>query len=222
MTYDEVQGIIDGDKALATRYAEILPEIKKIESLAHILRKRRQKNGAIDFDLPEPMLTYNDEGDVTGIVKSVRHFSHRIVEEFMVLANEVVAKHLESRDIPSIYRVHEEPDPAKVETFADLVATFGLKFHPKRNHPAEFQKFIASIEGRPEERMLSYLMLRSFKQAVYSADNVGHFGLASDAYTHFTSPIRRYPISSCIEFSSNDCTASDCRIVGSSARSHRK
>jgi ribonuclease R len=193
MTYDDVQKIIDGDKALSERYASILPEIRKIESLAKILQRRRQKHGAIDFDLPEPMLTYNDEGDVTGIVKTIRHFSHRIVEEFMVLANEVVAQHLESRDIPSIYRVHEEPDPAKVETFAELVSTFGFKFHPKRNHPAEFQKFITSIEGRPEERMLSYLMLRSFKQAVYSAENIGHFGLASDAYTHFTSPIRRYP-----------------------------
>ena len=193
MTYDDVQKIIDGDKALSARYESILPEIRKIESLARILQRQRQRSGAIDFDLPEPMLTYNDEGDVTGIVKSIRHFSHRIVEEFMVLANEVVARHLESRDIPSIYRVHEEPDPAKVETFAELVSTFGFKFRPKRNHPAEFQKFIASIEGRPEERMLSYLMLRSFKQAVYSADNVGHFGLASDAYTHFTSPIRRYP-----------------------------
>ena len=96
-------------------------------------------------------------------------------------------------EIPSIYRIHEEPDPAKVESFAEIVSTFGLKFRPKRVRPAEFQQFISSIEGRPDERMLSYLMLRSFKQAVYSADNVGHFGLASDAYTHFTSPIRRYP-----------------------------
>ena len=139
------------------------------------------------------MLTYNDQGDVTGIVKAIRHFSHRIVEEFMVLANEVVAQHLESLEVPSIYRIHEEPDPAKVEAFAEMVSTFGLKFRPKRLNPAEFQKFISSIAGRPDERMLSYLMLRSFKQAMYSVRNVGHFGLASDAYTHFTSPIRRYP-----------------------------
>jgi ribonuclease R len=157
------------------------------------VQKKRQERGAIDFDLPEPMLTYDEMGGVLGIVKSVRHFSNRIIEEFMILANEVVARHLEMRDIPSIYRVHEDPDPAKVADFAELVAGFGLRFHPKRATPAEFQKFISSIAGRPEERMLSYLMLRSFKQAVYSADNVGHFGLASDAYTHFTSPIRRYP-----------------------------
>jgi ribonuclease R len=193
MTYDDVQKIIDGDEALTTRYASILPEIRKIDRLAHILQRRRRESGAIDFDLPEPMLTYNDQGDVTGIVKAIRHFSHRVVEEFMVLANEVVARHLEDLQISSIYRIHEEPDPAKVETFADLVSMFGLKFRPKRIKPVEFQRFIASVEGRPDERMLSYLMLRSFKQAVYSARNVGHFGLASDAYTHFTSPIRRYP-----------------------------
>ena len=193
MTYDDVQKIIDGDKALSAQYAHVLPEVKKIERLARILQQRREESGAIDFDLPEPLLTYNDEGDVTGIVKSIRHFSHRIVEEFMILANEVVARHLEEMEIPTIYRVHEEPDPAKVESFAEMVATFGLKFRAKRLHPVEFQRFITSIEGRPDERVLSYFMLRSFKQAVYSPRNSGHFGLASDAYTHFTSPIRRYP-----------------------------
>jgi ribonuclease R len=193
MTYEDVQLMIDGDPAMTARIRHILPEIKKINALAIILQKKRQDRGAIDFDLPEPVLTYDEMGGVLGIAKSVRHFSHRIIEEFMILANEVVARHLEIREIPSIYRVHEDPDPGKVADFAELVAGFGLRFHPKRATPAEFQKFISSIAGRPEERMLSYLMLRSFKQAVYSADNIGHFGLASDAYTHFTSPIRRYP-----------------------------
>ena len=123
----------------------------------------------------------------------MRLFSHRIVEEFMILANEVVARHMEENDIPSLYRVHEEPDPMKIQEFVEIVSGFGLQFEPRRAVPAEFQKFISSIEGRPEERMLSYLMLRSFKQARYSEENIGHFGLASDAYTHFTSPIRRYP-----------------------------
>jgi ribonuclease R len=193
MTYEDVQLMIDGDPAMTARYRHILPEIQKINTLAIILQKKRQERGAIDFDLPEPVLTYDEMGGVLGIAKSVRHFSHRIIEEFMILANEVVARHLEVREIPSIYRVHEDPDPGKVADFAELVAGFGLRFHPKRATPAEFQKFISSIAGRPEERMLSYLMLRSFKQAVYSAENIGHFGLASDAYTHFTSPIRRYP-----------------------------
>jgi ribonuclease R len=193
MTYDDVQKIIDGDSQVTARYASVLPEIRKIARLARVLEKRREKSGAIDFDLPEPMLTYNDQGDVTGIVKSIRHFSHRIVEECMILANEVVAQYTQHHEIASLYRVHEEPDPAKVESFAETIASFGLKFRPKRVQPSEFQRFIASIEGRPEERLLSYLMLRSFKQAVYSPKNIGHFGLASDAYTHFTSPIRRYP-----------------------------
>jgi ribonuclease R len=158
-----------------------------------MIQKRRQERGAIDFDLPEPMLTYDAQGELAGIVKSVRLFSHRIVEEFMILANEVVARHLEENEVPSLYRVHEDPDPMKVQEFAEIVSGFGLKFIPRKSEPGEFQKFISSIEGRPEERMLSYLMLRSFKQAKYSAENVGHFGLASDSYTHFTSPIRRYP-----------------------------
>ncbi len=193
MTYEDVQKILDGDPAMTARYRAHPSRDSKINTLANIVQKKRQERGAIDFDLPEPDADLQREGGVMGITKSVRHFSHRIVEEFMILANEVVARHLEERDIPSIYRVHEEPDPTKVEEFAEIVAGFGLRFHPKRATPAEFQKFISSIEGRPEERMLSYLMLRSFKQAMYSADNVGHFGLASDAYTHFTSPIRRYP-----------------------------
>jgi ribonuclease R len=130
---------------------------------------------------------------VTGVTKSIRLFSHRIVEEFMILANEVVARHLEENDVSSLYRVHEEPDPMKVQNFAEIVSGFGLKFEVKKGQPVDFQKFISSIDGRPEERMLSYLMLRSFKQAKYSAENIGHFGLASDSYTHFTSPIRRYP-----------------------------
>jgi ribonuclease R len=193
LNYEEVQEILDGNLTLERRYAHVVPHIHAIARLAQIIQKRRQERGAIDFDLPEPMLTYNEQGEVSGIVKSVRLFSHRIVEEFMILANEVVAGHLEENDIPSLYRVHEEPDPMKVHDFAEIVRGFGLKFEPKKAEPAEFQKFMSSIAGRPEERMLSYLMLRSFKQAKYSEENIGHFGLASDSYTHFTSPIRRYP-----------------------------
>jgi ribonuclease R len=193
MTYEDVQRLLDGNLALERRYEQVLPHIRNIARLAEIVQKRRRQSGAIDFDLPEPLLTYDEAGLVSGITKSVRLFSHRIVEEFMILANEVVAGHLEENDIPGIYRVHEEPDPMKVEEFSEIVKGFGLKFEPKKAEPIEFQKFIASIEGRPEERMLSYLMLRSFKQAKYSVENIGHFGLASDSYTHFTSPIRRYP-----------------------------
>src|SRR6266571_2403619 len=193
MTYEDVQEVLNGDAVSERRYAPVVPHIRTIARLAEIILKRRQQRGAIDFDLPEPMLTYDEQGDVSGITKSVRLFSHRIVEEFMILANEDVARHLEENDAPSLYRVHEDPDPMKVENFAEIVSGFGLKFELKKARPVEFQKFIRSIEGRPEERMLSYLMLRSFKQAKYSEENIGHFGLASDCYTHFTSPIRRYP-----------------------------
>ena len=193
MTYEDVQRLLDGNLALERRYEHVLPHMRNIARLAQIVQKRRNQRGAIDFDLPEPLLTYDESGLVSGITKSVRLFSHRIVEEFMILANEVVAGHLEENDIPGIYRVHEEPDPMKVEEFSEIVKGFGLKFEPRTAEPVEFQKFVASIEGRPEERMLSYLMLRSFKQAKYSEENIGHFGLSSDSYTHFTSPIRRYP-----------------------------
>src|SRR5215831_2166662 len=193
MTYEDVQEVLNGNAMLEQRFTHVVPQIRNLGRLAEILLKRRQQRGAIDFDLPEPLLTYDEAGEVSGIAKSVQLFSHRIVEEFMILANEVVARHLEENDLPSIYRVHEEPDPAKVEGFAEIVSGFGLKFEPKKAQPIEFQKFIKSIAGRPEERMLSYLMLRSFKQARYSEENIGHFGLASDSYTHFTSPIRRYP-----------------------------
>jgi ribonuclease R len=193
MAYEDVQEVLNGNAALERRFAHVAPQIRTIARLAEIIQKRRHQRGAIDFDLPEPILTYDEQGDVSGITKSVRLFSHRIVEEFMILANEIVAQHLEDNDLPTLFRVHEEPDPMKVEEFAEIVKGFGLNFQPKKAQPIEFQKFITSIEGRPEERMLSYLMLRSFKQAKYSADNIGHFGLASDSYTHFTSPIRRYP-----------------------------
>jgi ribonuclease R len=193
LTYEDVQEVLDGNAMLERRYAHVALHIRTIARLAEIIQKRRHHRGAIDFDLPEPILTYDERGEVSGITKSVRLFAHRIVEEFMILANEVVAGHLEENDIPSLYRVHDEPDPMKVHDFAEIVSGFGLRFEPKKTEPAEFQKFISSIEGRPEERMLSYLMLRSFKQARYSEENIGHFGLASDSYTHFTSPIRRYP-----------------------------
>src|SRR5207249_2192640 len=145
MVYEDVQRILDGDRILEQRYSHVVSFIRNIARLAEIIQKRRQSCGAIDFDLPEPLLTYDDEGMVTGVTKSVRLFSHRIVEEFMILANEVVAHHLEENDIPSLYRVHEEPDPAKVQDFAEIVSGFGLKFQPKHIEPMEFQKFIASI-----------------------------------------------------------------------------
>ena len=191
MTYEDVQEILNDNAIFERKFGHVVPQIQTIARLAETIRKR-QERGTIDFDLPEPLLTYDEQGKVSGISKSIRLFSHRIVEEFMVLTNEVVARHFEQNDIPSLYRVHEEPDPMKVEEFAAIVSSFGLVFDPKKAQPPDFRKFLSSIENRPEERMLSYLMLRSFKKAEYSEENCGHFGLASDSYTHFTSPIRRY------------------------------
>src|SRR5204862_1964761 len=132
MTYEDVQEILDGNAMLERRYVHIVPHVRSIARLAEIMRRKRQQRGAIDFDLPEPMLTYDEQGEVTGITKSVRLFSHRIVEEFMILANEVVARHLEEIDIPSLYRVHEDPDPMKVESMAEIVNGFGIKFEFKK------------------------------------------------------------------------------------------
>src|SRR6185295_13713426 len=144
LTYEDVQEVLNGNAVIERQYAHVAPQIRTIAQLAEIIQKRRQQRGAIDFDLPEPMLTYDEQGGVSGITKSVRLFSHRIVEEFMILANEVVARHLEENDFASIYRVHEEPDPMKVENFSEIVSGFGLRFSPKAARPMDFQKFIVS------------------------------------------------------------------------------
>ncbi len=193
MNYDQVQQILDGAGSVRSRYRDVVTPLKTMEKLAKRLMEQRRKRGTIDFDLPEPQLTFDSEGIVSGIVKAERRFSNRIIEEFMIAANEVVARALGQQRVATIYRVHDAPDPRKAEEFSELVAQLGLRFRPRSLRPLEFQKFVDSIAGRADSRMISYLMLRSFKQAAYSASNSGHFGLASEAYTHFTSPIRRYP-----------------------------
>src|SRR5215470_6981050 len=153
-----------------------------------------ESGGAIDFDLPEAELLFNDEGQIGGIVRSERNIAHRLIEEFMLLANETVATHLEKLDVPAVYRIHEEPDPSKIEEFQEVALSFGHKFSLHGPVPQHgFQHLLRQVEGRPEERMLSYLMLRSMERARYLPKNLGHFGLAMQTYTHFTSPIRRYP-----------------------------
>jgi ribonuclease R len=190
-----------------------------------ILNHKRQRRGSIDFDLPEPVIEFDELGLMKSITRSERNIAHRLIEEFMLSANECVAQYLESRRIASLYRIHEKPDAKRVYDFEVLAATFGyslgvgaLPIHrvqlktdrrgargtgkqahtievPKDVHitPRMYQKLAAKIAGKPEERILSYLMLRSLKQARYSEENVGHFALAASSYTHFTSPIRRYP-----------------------------
>ena len=228
MTYTEVHQILEGDAATRERYAELVPNFELMRDLAGRLNKRRSERGSIDFDLPEPIIEFDSEGQMQGVSRAERTWANRLIEEFMLAANECVATWLEDLHVPSLYRIHEKPDPRRVVDFEDAAAAFGYslglgtlpvkKFqfkgdrreqkrggHNQRDArsyevpeempvtPRMYQKLSARIAGKPEERILSYLMLRSLKQARYSEVNEGHFALAAPSYTHFTSPIRRYP-----------------------------
>jgi ribonuclease R len=195
MTYTAVNDILmSPDSQVAASYSDIRQMLEEMHELALVLIGRRHERGAIDFDLPEAELLFNDEGQVGGIVRSERNIAHRLIEEFMLLANETVASHLEQLGAPMVYRIHDEPDPSKVEQFQEVAESFGHKFSIHGPVPQRgFQHLLREAAGRPEERMLSYLMLRSMERARYSPKNEGHFGLAMETYTHFTSPIRRYP-----------------------------
>ena len=225
MTYTAVSAVLEGDAPARERYAALVPTFELMRDLALILNRKRQRRGSIDFDLPEPVIEFDEFGLMKSITRSERNIAHRLIEEFMLSANECVAQYLESKRIASLYRIHEKPDAKRVYDFEVIAATFGyslgvgaLPIHrvqfksdrraargtgkqartievPKDVHitPRMYQKLAAKIAGKPEERILSYLMLRSLKQARYSEENVGHFALAATSYTHFTSPIRRYP-----------------------------
>ncbi len=195
MTYTAVNEILTNPEGeLAARYKNVGPMLAEMHELTRILIERRRERGAIDFDLPEAELFFNDEGQIGGIVRSERNIAHRMIEEFMLLANETVARHLEALDVPTLYRIHEEPSPTKVEEFAEIAESLGHKFSMRGPVPQRgFQRLAEEISGLPEERMMSYLMLRSMQRARYAPQNRGHFGLAMKTYTHFTSPIRRYP-----------------------------
>jgi ribonuclease R len=196
MTYTDVNAILtDRDAATMDRYRELVPLFERMHELFEILNARRHRRGSIDFDLPESEIVLDDEGMVEAVVASERNVAHRLIEEFMLLANETVASHLEKIGMPSLYRVHEEPDPVKAEIFEEFISTLGysLAGAPDQLDPAHFQKLVEKIRGKPEEKPIAFLMLRTMQKARYDAANLGHFGLAADAYTHFTSPIRRYP-----------------------------
>jgi ribonuclease R len=225
MTYTAVNAVLEGDAAQSKRYSNLVDGFELMRELAMILNRKRERRGSIDFDLPEPIIEFDDLGLMKSIARSERNIAHRLIEEFMLSANECVASYLESKGIPSLYRIHEKPDAKRVYDFETIAATFGyslgvgplpiqrMQFKtdrrshsgtgkrpreveiPKDVHitPRMYQKLTEKIAGKPEERILSFLMLRSLKQARYSEDNAGHFALAATAYTHFTSPIRRYP-----------------------------
>jgi len=225
MTYTAVNAILEGDESQRQRYAPLIENFERMRDLAQILNRKRERRGSIDFDLPEPVIEFDEFGLMKSITRSERNIAHRLIEEFMLSANETVAHHLESHRIASLYRIHEKPDAKRVYDFETIAATFGyslgvgaLPIHkvqmkadrraaygtgkhvreievPQEVHitPRMYQKLTEKIAGKPEERILSYLMLRSLKQARYSEENLGHFALAAPTYTHFTSPIRRYP-----------------------------
>jgi ribonuclease R len=223
MTYTAVRDILAGEAAALGRYRALAENFKLMEELARLLNQQRDARGSIDFDLPEPEIEFDEHGRMVGVTRSERNIAHRIIEEFMLTANECVARYFEHRGVPALYRIHEKPDPKKVLEFEEIAATFGYSLgvelpaarrlrvrrqdererHPRFHEelatkeikitPFHYQRLTQRIAGKPEERILSFLMLRSLRQARYSEENEGHFALASPAYTHFTSPIRRYP-----------------------------
>jgi ribonuclease R len=196
MTYTAVNAILtDRDPDAIDRHRPLVPMFERMHELFEILHARRRRRGSIDFDLTESEIVLDDEGLVEAVVAAERNVAHRIIEEFMLLANETVAAHLERHEVPALYRVHEEPDPAKVEVFEEFISTLGYTLPGKadRLEPRDFQKLIERIHGTPEEKPVAFLLLRTMQKARYDPANLGHFGLAAEAYTHFTSPIRRYP-----------------------------
>ena len=239
MTYTAVHSILEGDESphrlrpvgggpdeeTRARYAALVPDFERMRKLAGLMNKRREERGSIDFDLPEPVIEFDEQGQMRGVTKSERTWANRLIEEFMLAANECVATWLEDLGVPSLYRIHEKPEARRVVQFEELAAAFGYSLglgalpvkriqtrgdrrdaqrsgRSVHTHevaediavtPRMYQKLAAKIEGKPEERILSYLMLRSLRQARYSEINEGHFALAAPSYTHFTSPIRRYP-----------------------------
>src|SRR6266566_9062938 len=223
MTYTAVNAVLEGDQATRERYAPLVALFEQMRELALILNRKRERRGSIDFDLPEPVIEFDENGLMKSISRSERNIAHRLIEEFMLSANECIAQYLENKRIASLYRIHEKPDAKRVYEFEVIAATFGYslgvgalpiqRVQPKTDRrathgsgrrpreieipqevkvtPRMYQKLTEKIAGTPEERILSYLMLRSLKQARYSEENVGHFALAAKTYTHFTSPIRR-------------------------------
>jgi ribonuclease R len=195
MSYQEAQGIVDGVAAARAKYPALVDLVLRMDELAKVMRKRRYARGSLDFDLPEPKLVLDAEGEVTGVVAYPRLDSMKVIEEFMLAANETVAEKLSTAGMGALYRIHERPDPEKVEEFCDLVASLGYRMPGDLEaiRPEDFQRVLRQIEGKPEERLVSYLLLRTMKLARYHEENLGHFGLAAEMYAHFTSPIRRYP-----------------------------
>jgi ribonuclease R len=196
MTYSDVNKIlVDKDEELRKKYEPLVPMFELMAELAEILRNKRMKRGAIDFDFKEAKVLVNEDGKPYDVVLRERSVAERLIEEFMLLANETVAEHFHWLNVPFIYRVHEDPKPEKLQRFLEFITNFGyvVKGTGNQIHPRALQEILEAVRGEPEEMVVSTVMLRSMKQARYDAESLGHYGLSTDFYTHFTSPIRRYP-----------------------------
>lgn len=196
MSYTAVKKILDGhDEALCREYEELVPMFERMKELAALLRGKRMKRGSIDFDFPETKIILDEEGKPVEIKPYERNVATNLIEDFMLAANETVAQDYFWQEIPFLYRSHETPDAERIKKLAAFIANFGLTIHGMRDdiHPKELQKLLANIADTPQEALISRLTLRSMKRANYTVDCLGHFGLATQYYCHFTSPIRRYP-----------------------------
>jgi ribonuclease R len=196
MTYTAVNGILTkNDPHLLAQYLPLVPMFELMRELFVVLNDARRRRGSIDFDLNEAEVVIDEGGMVEAIIALQRNVAHRLIEEFMLLANETVASYLEGQSAPALYRIHEEPDVLKVAKFEEFVSEFGYSLGAPLTslRPRHFQKLLERIEGKPEEKPIAFLMLRTMQKARYAPENLGHFGLAASSYTHFTSPIRRYP-----------------------------
>ncbi|WP_078431643.1 ribonuclease R [Metabacillus halosaccharovorans] len=196
MTYTDVNKILeDRDEQLLTKYEQLVPMFELMGELAQVLRTKRMTRGAIDFDFKEAKVLVDKEGTPTEVVLRERSVAERLIEEFMLLANETVAEHFHWMNVPFIYRIHEDPNAEKLQRFLEFITNFGYTVKGAGNdiHPRALQNILEEVAGTPEETVISTVMLRSMKQAKYDPESLGHFGLATEYYTHFTSPIRRYP-----------------------------
>lgn len=196
MTYSDVKEIlVDRNEELLKRYEPLVPMFEMMEELAAILRTKRMQRGAIDFDFKESKVLVDEEGKPSDVVLRERSVAERLIEEFMLAANETVAEHFHWMDVPFIYRIHEDPKEDKLRRFFEFITNFGYVVKGTANevHPRALQEIIEEVQGKPEEMVVSTVMLRSMQQAKYDSDSLGHFGLSTEFYTHFTSPIRRYP-----------------------------
>jgi len=193
MTYDSVYKIFEGDEEEKRKFSHLVPDLLIMRQLALLLRRKREKEGSLDFDLHEPELVYK-EGSLHSVVPFMRNEAHQVIEEFMVAANEAVASFLSQNNIPLIYRVHPPPAIKDLERLRKILAHFGISLpRSKKINSRDLQQALRGVEGKSGEKIINLQVLKSLKLAVYSEDNQGHFGLAKNEYTHFTSPIRRYP-----------------------------